>query len=636
MMAKDILSDEVGKKLILLGNEAIVRGALESGVQFSSTYPGTPASEIGDTFSKIAKDAGIYFEYSTNEKVAFEAAAGAALSGLRSMVSFKHFGLNVALDSVAPVAYVGVDGGFIIAFTDDPNGWSSAQSEQDSRYLARMTHIPIIEPSNSQECIDFLKIAFDLSEKFKTPVFIRLTTRVSHTRGIIKIGKIKKGNKKAEFVKNLDKYYNLPPKIVQMHENIVKKIQNIQAVFEEHEINKIINEDSSKELGIITSGVSFNYVMDAMNDLGIELPVLKLGTTYPLPENKIRKFIKDLKSLLIVEELEPVLEMEIEALAKDVNADLKILGKIERDGEKYLPVAGEYRTELVERALSRATGKKLDLDYDAHMKKYSELKIPKRFPVLCPGCPHRSTFHAVKNAVDDNVVFGGDIGCYLLGIFPPFKTQDFIFAMGASEGISHGIRKAGLETGSEQKVISFIGDSTFFHAGIPALIDMVVNKSNVLVIVMDNRITAMTGHQPHAGTGITGMGDPTVHVKIEDIAKACGVKNVKVVDPYNIKEMESTVKEFLKNDTVSVIVSKRRCYLLDYKDKTRKGVKVPTFEVTGQLTEDEKKTLKEFACPAFYVDRNDELKIDDTMCWGCAMCSQLVEKGKIKPKKSGE
>ncbi len=631
-MSAEVYSGKSGGKSILLGNEAIVRGALESGVQYASTYPGTPASEIGDTFSKIAKDAGVYFEYSTNEKVAFESAAGAAFSGIRSMVAFKHFGLNVAADSVAPVSYVGVEGGFVIAFSDDPNGWSSAQSEQDSRCYSRLTYIPMLEPSNSQECIDFVKIAFDLSEKFKTPVFIRLTTRVSHTRGIVEFDDIEKGDRKAEFVKDIDKYNNLPPKVIQMHKDVIKRTDDIRKMFEEHEINRIVNEGANDKFGVITSGVSFNYIMDAMNDLDIELPVLKLGMTFPLPENRIKEFIKDLETLMVVEELEPVMEKEINILAREVNPDLKIIGKRNPD-EKYFPTAGEYTTEIVLKALGKALEKELDFDYDSHMDKYSKIEMPRRFPVFCPGCPHRATFYAVKKAAGEDAVFGGDIGCYILGIFPPFETQDYIISMGASEGIGHGIKKAVNETGNEQKVITFLGDSTFFHAGIPPLINMVVNKSNALVVVMDNRITAMTGHQPHPGTGVTGRGDPTKEIKIEDIVKACGVEHVKVVDPFDMEEMEKTVKEFLDNDTVSVIVAKRQCYLLDYRDRRKKGIKIPKFEIAEKLTDDEKEIAKEYACPAYRTDEKDNYEIDSTMCWGCASCVKLFEKGKIKPKK---
>jgi len=632
-----VLLDKVGKKILLLGNEAIVRGALESGVQFASTYPGTPASEIGDTFSNIAHAAGIYFEYSTNEKVALEAAAGAAFSGVRSMVSFKHFGLNVASDSVSPVAYVGVESGMVVVFADDPSGWSSAQSEQDSRCYAKFAHIPMLEPSNSQECIDFVKIAFDLSEKFKIPVFIRLTTRVCHTRSVVTLGGSVKGSRKANFVKDLEKYNNLPPKIIKMHAEIAKKIENIRSkVSEKSELNLIVNKDASGELGVITSGVSFNYVMDALDELDVNLPVLKLGVTYPLPKKKIGGFLKKLKSVIVVEELEPFLEKEIEAIAKDANPTLKVFGKYEKtDDEKVFPIAGEYTPELVLVALAKVANKKLDFNYDAHTEKFNKLQIAQRFPVLCSGCPHRATFYAVKKAAGGDAVIGGDIGCYMLGVFPPFEAFDFIFSMGAGLGVSHGVKKADLTAKEgKRKVVAYVGDSTFFHAGIPALINMVFNKSNVLVVALDNRITAMTGFQPHPGTGKTGMGEPAEQIKIEDIARACGVKNVKVVDPYNIKEMMSTVKEFLEKNEVSVIVAKRQCYLLEQRAKRRNGIKIPTFEVAGELTDVEKNTIIEFACPAYYIDEKGNLQIDASMCWGCACCVQLAEQGKIKASES--
>ncbi|MFH1623202.1 MAG: indolepyruvate ferredoxin oxidoreductase subunit alpha [Candidatus Aenigmatarchaeota archaeon] len=632
-MVEQVLSGKPGEKVVMLGNEAVVRGALEAGVQFASTYPGTPASEIGDTFAKIAKHSGVYFEYSTNEKTAFEAAAGAAMSGLRAIVSFKQFGLNVASDSVGPVAYVGVDGGLVIAFADDPNGWSSAQTEQDSKCYARMMHIPMLEPSDSQECIDFVKAAFDLSEKFKTPVFVRLTTRVDHSRSIVTLGQIVRGERKANFAKDPERYFNLPPRIVGMHDAIAEKMENVRVVFENHDMNRVLNAGAGNELGVITSGAAFNYVMEAMHELGLKLPVLKLGTTYPLPERKIADFISGLKAVLVAEELEPVLEREIEAIAKDANPKLRILGKMARDGRKYLPLAGEYNTEVLLKALASATSKKLDFDYDGHAKKFAAVaaEIPRRFPVFCPGCPHRPTFYAVKRAAGSDAVFAGDIGCYMLGIFPPFDTQDFVFSMGAGEGVAHGIKKANSVTGGQQKVIAFIGDGTFFHAGIPALLNMVFNKSNPVVVVLDNRITAMTGHQPNPGMGVTGMGDPAVEIKIDDIAKACGVKHVKVVDPYNMRELEATVKEFLKLDEVSVIVAKRRCYLLDYRDKRKSG-SVPTFEIAGEPTFDEIKKLKGYSCPAHVPDGKGGMAIDESMCWGCASCSQLCKPGTIRPK----
>jgi indolepyruvate ferredoxin oxidoreductase alpha subunit len=536
----------------------------------------------------------------------------------------------VATDAVFPVAYVGVEGGLVVVFADDPNGWSSAQTEQDSRPYAKIAHMPMIEPSNSQECIDFVKFAYDLSEKYKIPVFIRITTRVSHTRTVVKLGKLVKGDRKAKFEKDFDRYYNLPPKIVRMHEDIEKKIQKIRKeVSEKSDLNVLINQDVKGELGIITSGVSFNYVIDAMDRLKVKLPVLKLGITYPLPVKKIKDFIKKFKTIMVVEELEPFLETQIKALAKDVNPKLKILGKAD---EPYFSIAGELTPDIVNKALAKALGKKLKFDYDAHLEKYNKIEILKRPPGFCPGCPHRATFYVVKKVIRDDAIYGGDIGCYMMGIFPPFNASDFIMAMGSGMGITHGIKKAGEETGTKQKTVAFIGDGTFFHAGIPPLLNMVYNKSNILVVILDNRITAMTGHQKNPSSGKTGMGTPSDEIKIEDIARACGVKHVKVVDPFNTKELEATVREFAENDEVSVIVAKRICYLLESRMKRRKGIDIPRFEVTEKLPDQNEKVLKNYGCPAFYIDEDGKLMIDETICAGCASCVQFAP-GKIRVKK---
>jgi len=618
-MEKKLLSNEKGKKIILMGNEAIVRGALESGIGFASTYPGTPSSEVGDTFSDIAKEAGIYFEYSVNEKVALEAAAGAAFSGVRSMVSMKQFGVNVAADSLMPLAFVAPNVGMVIFVADDPGCWSSAQSEQDTRYYARLGHLPMLEPSEPQECKDFVKLAFKLSEKFKLPVFVRSTTRVSHCRGIVKLEKIIKGKTKGFFKKDLKKFDNLPPHTMRIHEELLEKIENIRKISEKTRINFIVNRKVKSKLGIVVSGVSFNYVMDALDDLKIKIPVLKLSLTYPLPNKKIKNFIKRFKSVLVVEELEPILEEEIQILAKNVNPKLKVFGK------NYLSKSGEYNEEIIISAIKRLTGKKLDISLQAHSRKYKKLKIARRFAVLCPGCPHRATFWAAKVAAGMNTIFGGDVGCYILGMLPPYYTQDFMFSMGASEGIIHGIKKT---TG--QKTIAFIGDSTFFHAGIPGLINTVFNKSNPLIIVLDNRITAMTGHQPHPGVGRTGMGEKTKEIRIEDIVKACGVKHVKVVDPFNVKKMIKMIKKFLKNDEVSVIVAKRECQLLALRRKKRAGKKIPRFEIKQKKCKKCGLCMYYFACPAIYVE-DGKFYIDKNLCTGCGVCAQICPSKAIRP-----
>jgi indolepyruvate ferredoxin oxidoreductase alpha subunit len=609
--------EEKGKKVILLGNEAIVRGALEAGVKFATTYPGTPASEIGDTFSQIAKQLGIYFEYSTNEKVALEAAAGASFSGLKSIVSFKNFGLNVASDSFFPVAYFDLNASLVIVVADDPNCFSSAQSEQDSRHYAFLAHVPMIEPSSPQECKDFTKIAFEISEKFKIPVLIRLTTRVSHTRGVVLLGEIEKKEVKGYFKKD-EKYFNLAPKIIELHKKLLEKMEKIKEFSEKTEINFIVEEKARSSLGIITSGISFNYVLDALEDLKVKVPVLKLSFTNPLPEKKIGSFLKRFKKVLVVEELDDILEEKIKAIAKDSNPKVKVYGK------DLIPKAGELSQELILLAIAKILGKNSN-KIEEISKKYKQIEMARRFPVMCPGCPHRATFYAVKKVAKD-AVFGGDIGCYMLGILPPLNTLDFIVSMGAGEGIVHGIKKA-----TNQKAIAFIGDSTFFHAGIPALINMVFNKSNPLIIILDNGVTAMTGHQPHPGSGRTGIGEETKKIDLENLVKACGVENVKVVDPFNLKEMEESVKEFLEKDSVSVIIARRYCQLLAVRDKKKEGIKIPKFEISREKCTKCGICLNEFACPAIKKEGGDFV-IDEELCTGCAVCFQVCPYRAIRVK----
>ena len=537
----ELLLNKSGKKVILLGNEAIVRGALEEGVNFVSTYPGTPASEIGDTFFKIAKKVGVYFEYSTNEKVALEAAIGASFSGLKTLVAMKNFGLNVALDALFPFVYTGSKGPTVVIVADDPSCHSSAQSEENSRGLALSTNIPVLEPSDPQECKDFVKLGYQISEKFKIPVMIRTTTRVAHQRMPVKLNPIRAtrpGGVVGEFVKDPKRFVTLPPRVLEMKKELLEKIEKIKEFSEKSKTN-FVEGKMSCPMGIITSGVSYLYVREALNELKISLPVLKLGFFHPLPEKKIRAFLKPLKKVLVVEEIEPFLEKEVGRLAKDANCKLKVIGK------DLIPEVGELRPEIITLAIVKFTNTK----YQIQNTKYQQ-PVPKRLPQLCPGCPYWLVISAIKKAVDLNkVIFGGEIGCYMLFGNSPINLQDYLSCMGSSVGIAHGIKKA---TG--QKIITFVGDSSFFHAGIPALINTVFNKSNPLIIILENRTTAMTGHQPHPGAPVIPNG-----IKIEEIVRACGVKNLKEIDPINQKEFIATIKEFLNKKETSVIIAQRPC-----------------------------------------------------------------------------
>lgn len=603
-----------GQKVVLLGNEAIVRGALEARIGFASTYPGTPASEIGDTFAEIAKKVGIYFEYSANEKVAVEAAAGAAMCGVRSLVSFKQFGFNVASDSIFPLAYYGIRAGMVIVVADDPQCWSSGQSEEDTRYFARIAHMPMLEPADPQECKDFTALAFELSEKFGIPTIVRTTTRVSHCKGVVELGQIAKGKLTGAFTKDA-RWNTMPPYIVSVHGELHDKLKEVGKFVERTKINFAIAGKGN--FGIVTAGVAYCYVMEVLRKLRLKLPVLKLGLTWPLPRKKISDFIRRLKMVLVVEELEPIIESAVDEIAKEANPKLKIYGK------NLLPAHGEYKPNDVEASICKVLGLK--------MRKVPErLEVLPRWPTLCPGCPHRATFWAAKVAGGPDCVFGGDIGCYILGIYRPYETQDFVISMGAVEGIAHGIKKV-----SRQRTIAFIGDSTFFHAGIPGLINIVYNKSSPVTIVLDNMTTAMTGHQPHPGVGVTGMGEKVREIKIEDIAKAC-TKNVMVIDPYNIKDSVKVISQALRladEGRPSVIVSRRECRLLFMRRARKEGIKVPVYTINQNKCKRCGTCVYQLTCPAIHHDvEKNTYWIDSAWCWGCPVCSQICPNGAIVSK----
>lgn len=551
-----ILSAKPGEKVILLGNEAIIRGALESGVDFVSTYPGTPASEIGNIFSKIAKEAGIYFEFSTNEKVALEVGIGASFSNLKTLVAMKNFGLNVCLDSFIPFVYTGTKGPTVIVVADDPSCHSSAQSEQNTRPVSFMSHIPTLEPADPQECLEFTKLAFEISEKFNIPVLLRTTTRVAHQSAQVNLGQVRKPETIGQFVRDQKRFVTMPPRVLEMKKELFDKIEKIKDFAENSPVNRI--EGKKSEIGIIASGVSYLYVKEALKGLDLDLPILKLGIFYPISKKKVEDFIKGLKKVLIAEELEGFLEDMARGLAKDVNPKLEIHGK------DLLPVIGELKPEYVASAIAKIAGKKYELP--------NTNKITlKHLPRFCPGCPYNFVFPTVKRAAPEGTVFGGDIGCYMLGSVAPQSLYDYLFSMGSSIGIGHGVAKA-----TKQKAITFIGDSTFFHAGIPALLNTVFNKSNPIVIILDNGTTAMTGHQPNPGTSIRNESEykfewegyeankntPESPIKMEEIIRACGVKNLKVVDSFNPKQIEEAIKEFLPKPEVSVIIARGICALL--------------------------------------------------------------------------
>jgi indolepyruvate ferredoxin oxidoreductase alpha subunit len=616
----DIL-EESGKKVVLLGNEAIVRGALEAGVGFVAAYPGTPSSEIPITFSRIAKKLGLYFEYSSNEKVAFEAAAGAAWSGVRALVSQKQFGLNVAADSIMPVAYTGVKAGFVIMVADDPEGWSSAQSEQDTRFYARMFRMPMVEPSNPQECLEYTKIAFEISEKYQIPIFLRTTTKVSHSIGTVILGELKKPNTKGKFVKDPDRYYNIRPHLQVLHDRLDKKIEEIEEEYG-YKLNKIFPGEGN--IGIIASGVSFEYVKEALQELELNPPIAKIGLVHPISKSFISDFIKDKEIVLVLEELEPFIEEFVKQIAKDANAKIIIHGK------DILPRSGEYNLEIIISALEKIFNKKFSIDFKNHkeMVNLALNDIPPRKPVLCPGCPHRSTFYAVKKVYGKDTIYAGDIGCYVLGIYEPFNMQDYVISMGASIGIAHGISIV-----SDQETVAFVGDSTFFHASIPAIINCKFNNTRApLVVILDNTITAMTGHQPHPGSGFTGMGDKVEPIKIEEIIKAIGAE-MRIANSFNQKQLIQALQELRKSNGLKVLISRGECRLLTTRKFRERGIEIPKFQIDQEKCTKCDICTRDFACPAIIKKVNDKneiiYSIDIDTCTGCGVCMQICPEGAI-------
>jgi len=555
----ELLRDEPGKRLLLLGNEAIVRGALEAGVGVATTYPGTPASEIGDNFSRIARDAGMYFEYSVNEKVALEVAAGAALSGVRSICSMKHLGLNVAADPVPTLGYVGMTGGFVIVTAGDP-GCHTSPNEQDHRYLAKMWRLPMLDPAFPEEARQMAAAAFELSEKYEVPVLLRPTTRVSHTRGVVNLGELPgERSTQGRLIRDPMRYVPVPANARRLEQRLIEALQGVAADAEQSPFNRIRGQGP---LGVVVSGVSAGYVRDALTDLDmkhVEVTMLKLGLVHPLPHRLIREFLQRVERVLVVEELEPYLETEIRAAAAGLDKTIEICGK----STGHLPLAGEYGPCTVRAAVARYLGR------DDNVRRPVSVSVPElpvRPPVLCAGCPHRATYYAVKLAAEqDSTVYMNDIGCYTLGVGPPLDMADFLICMGSSITKASGMSR----TLAGKQAVAFIGDSTFFHSGITGLVNAVYNGHDLLVVVVDNGTTGMTGSQPNPGTGLTGMGLQNPKASIEGIARACGVRQVTVVDPSDLAATYRAAEDALDASGVRVLVSRHPCpVFVARRDKT--------------------------------------------------------------------
>jgi indolepyruvate ferredoxin oxidoreductase alpha subunit len=609
-----LLQDKPGKRVLLLGNEAIARGILEAGISVVTTYPGTPASEIGDSISEIAAEAGLYMEYSTNEIVAVEVAAGAANCGVRALSAMKHVGLNVAADALMSFAYAGVRGGCVIVTADDPECYSS-QNEQDNRFYALLSNLPCLEPSDAQEAKDMTISAIEISEKLELPVLLRTTTRVSHTRGPVEYGKLTKPNLKGEFKKDVKRLVMVPANSRPKHPALLRSMEKAKGISETSPYNVVVREGKSKELCIVSSSSAYNYAAEAAGLLGLDVDVLKLGMTHPLPEKMIAQFLKRHKKAVVVEELEPYLEMQVKAIAKDYAPNVGIYGKMIKT---YFPRDGELSTRIVLTGLAKITGKKSPIDFGKIDEKYAEVvrDLPPRPPILCAGCPHRASFYVMKRVAGEKAVYSTDIGCYALGASPPLSAGDVMTCMGASIGTAEGISK-----GTGANTIAIIGDSTFFHAGIPGLINAVYNNHKVVVAVLDNLTTAMTGHQPHPGTGTTGMHTRTEKIPIENVARGCGVKYVRVVDPFKIEEAEAALKRALQHPGPSVILFRSPCALMVVRERRRKGAEIVVCRINDKCT-DCMACIRLLGCPALVVE-DKKVGITESLCTACGLCASV-------------
>ncbi|MFN3479220.1 MAG: indolepyruvate ferredoxin oxidoreductase subunit alpha [Thermodesulfovibrionales bacterium] len=585
-------------KVFISGNEAIARGAYEAGVRVATAYPGTPSTEILESLSRYE---GVYTEWSPNEKVAVEVALGASFAGVRAMASMKHVGLNVAADPLFTSAYTGIRGGLVIVTADDPDMHSS-QNEQDNRNYALSAKVPMLEPSDSAEAKEFTKIAFRLSEEFDTPVLLRTTTRVSHVQSLVELGERESLNIKPGIERMPDKFVMLPSNARRRRIILEERMKRLREYAEVFEGNRIELRDRKR--GFITSGVSYLYVMEAFPDAS----VLKLGMAYPFPEGLIKSFTREVEEVFIVEELDPFIELHVKAFG------------VKCRGKELIPPYGELNSYIVRKAI---TGEEKKL--------FESVSIPQRPPSLCPGCPHRGVFYALSKL---DVFVAGDIGCYTLGALRPLSAMDTCVCMGAGIGNAHGMEKA-LGSNAIGKVVAVIGDSTFIHSGITGLIDIVYNNGFSTVVILDNRTTAMTGHQDHPGTGVRVTGEKGREIDLEAICRAIGVEHVYTVNPHNIKETMEILKREINRPEPSVVITKHPCVLLPEMRRRKKPLYVvlqdkcvgcmaclklgcPAIEWVP-ITKEEAKRL------GFKEKQKGYARINSVLCDGCGQCAPLCK-----------
>ncbi len=627
MVLKDVLSKEK-KDAFMLGNEAIVRGALEADVKVVAFYPGAPTSEVLDTFSDALGSFDYQMEITTNEKVALEVCAGAAFAGVRSLTAMKSVGTNVASDTLFVLGYTGVKGGLVIVMADDPHAHSS-QSEQDGRFFGPNAYIPMLEPSSPQEAKDMVKKAFVISERHRVPVIIRTVTRVNHQSGIVQLGELTRGEFKKVKWKELNEEYTTLGEVARRKKlKILERTAKLAEEFDQSEFN--FSKQADSDVGILTSSVSYLHVLEALRILKLQnkVNVLKLGTTYPLPQNTIKSFIKNLKKVVVVEELSPYLEKELCGIAKEANPDLEIFGK--KTGN--FSEAWEYNPNVAAKGIASALG----LEYAGaeaiveEAKRFKEI-IPARYPTFCAGCPHRGTFVALNQALKIQVAkgqehyFSNDIGCYSMWIYPPISRGDSSLCMGASVGVANGLSHV-----IEERAVAVVGDSTFFHAAIPALVNAVHNGNKFTMLILDNSVTAMTGQQYNPSTEFTAGGRQGKKISIEGICKAIGVEFVEVVDSYDVKGNVEVFRKALDYDGLAVVVCRRECALYGDRNKRRRGEKIVPFYVDKDVCKRPYVCLRTFYCPAYELDEDRQPRISPELCDGCSVCSRLCPIQSVK------
>ena len=573
-------------KTLMLGNEAVARGLYEAGCAFVSSYPGTPSTEITEAIAKYPE---VYAEWAPNEKVALESAFGASLAGRRSFCGMKHVGLNVAADPLFTISYTGVNAGLVIGVADDA-GMHSSQNEQDSRHYARASKIPMLEPSDSAEAIAFAKLAYEISEQFDTPVLLKMCTRVSHSQSVVEPGERVEALK--EYAKDIPKYVMMPGNAKRRHPVVEARTQALIAYAEDADVN-YIDPGTDKTMGFITSSTSYQYVKEVF---GNQYPVLKLGMIWPMPVNKIKAFAAAVDKLVVVEELDGFIECH----CRDIGVDCV--------GKDTFSCIDELSQNKLRDAMSVAHESGIALNE----------AIPPRPPVMCAGCPHRGLFYTLKK---NKLTVLGDIGCYTLGAVAPLQAVDAVICMGASVSGIHGFCKS-QKGAADNKTVAVIGDSTFMHSGITGLVNMAYNESNATVIIVDNSITGMTGHQQNPTTGFNLKGDPCTKIDLESLCRSVGIRRVRVVDPYDLAQCDAAIKEELAADEPSVIISRRPCALLKYV-KHKKPLTVDEDKCVGC------KACMKIGCPAISIV-NGKAKVDATQCVGCGVCEQLCKLGALK------